>query len=435
MLVDHGPVYPMNGFVRLRFSGALDPDILEAALQTALRDHPLLTCIAQQRARHWYWIPSPAPIHVQKLATTPGPELPNLRPLDVCSEPGVRVYTCGDGQHTDLVLQAHHAASDGLGVLRFAEDLLVHYALASPELPTPPAPVRDNSRLRQRHRVGLTRAQFWWASLRQVRAWNGVLHYLMRTPHALTTSGPADDEASPGPLYPRSLNWQFNAQETASLRAAAGTRGVSLNDLLIHTLYSTIGARQPPPERATSPWIRVCVAVGFRPAGSVSAINHMSLAFLNRRASHVDDSPGFLQGIHREMRRIRRNKLGLAFLHSVALGRFVGGLSTMVRARQCQATAVLSNAGRLFDQSPLSNEDGKTCLGSTTLECVDFLPPIRPETNITLAAHTYAGALRLTLHYDAFALDSRQSQALLNDFVERLEGITHPSAPAPPPPR
>ncbi|MFC1765970.1 hypothetical protein ACFL6U_28320, partial [Planctomycetota bacterium] len=115
---------------------------------------------------------------------------------------------------------------------------------------------------------------------------------------------------------------------------------------------------------------------------------------------------------------------GLAFLLGVISSRWhIGGLPAQCQARRCQATAVFTNPGRLFDQSPLNNQQGQIALGSATLASVDFLAPIRRKTNIALAVHSYAGQLQFTLHDDPFSLTPQQSQALLDDFMERLQSM------------
>jgi hypothetical protein len=213
------------------------------------------------------------------------------------------------------------------------------------------------------------------------------------------------------------------------LLSNARQQGVTLNDLLVYTLFLVLAKHQEPPSKEPFPWLRVCVPTSFRPAGPdpLSAINQVSLAFLNRRSLDIKADRQFLQGIHQEMSKIKRHKLGIAFLLGLVVGRRkIGGMLSLCRARRCQATAVLSNPGRIYETSPLKNDQGKIALGSATLESIDFLTPVRPKTSIALATLSYAGQLQLTLHYDPFTLNASQSQALLDDFAKSLHETIRP---------
>jgi hypothetical protein len=147
----------------------------------------------------------------------------------------------------------------------------------------------------------------------------------------------------------------------------------------------------------------------------------VGLAFLNRRAKDMQSPTRFKKSIHREMQRIKTRKHALALTMGIALGRYLpGGVWQLCRARRCQATAVLTNPGPVFDRHPLLGPDGRVTLGSMVLESLDFLAPVRPKTNIALATCTYAGRLHITLHYDPFSIEAAQAQNILHDYLRDL---------------
>jgi len=433
MLVDHRPAYPMNILVRLRFSGGLDNVHLEAALSLAIQQHPMFTMTVQPRRRHWYWTPGHSAIHVQWLPDKPGEDFPALVPLDVNTKPGLRVLVCENTTHTNLIFQAHHATCDGLGLLGFIETLLIHYTRISPDLPNPPLPDPALRGLNMRHRFGLTRSQFFRAMLKQGAAWRSLFHYLRRDARPLLALAPAGDSAPPSTCYPRIRSHCLNTSQTRALLAHARQEGVTLNDILIHALFLTLQCHQDLPENDRSPWLRLCIPVNLRPAGTegLTAVNLVSHTFLNRRTRDVSAEDSFLQGIHKEMQAIRKGQQGLALPLGITFGHGLpGGLKKICYSRRCQATAVLTNPGRVFQQNPLCNEKHQIVLGNTRLESLDFVAPVRPRTNITLAAFTYADQLHFTLHYDAYTVSESLAQILCDDFVQRLLRRIEPVSPA-----
>jgi NRPS condensation-like uncharacterized protein len=423
MLVDHRPAYPMNILVRLRFSGGLDHVHLEKALSLAIGQHPMFTMTVQPRRRHWYWTPGHRAIHVQWLPDEPADDFPALAPLDVNTDPGLRVLACEDATRADLIFQAHHATCDGLGLLGFIETLLIHYARIHPDLPNPPAPAPDLAGLRMRHRFGLTRSQFFRAIMKQGAAWRSLFHYLRRDARPLLALAPAGDTAPPSGCYPRIRSPRLNRNQTGSLLAHARHAGVTLNDILIHALFLTLQCYQDLPENEPCPWLRMCIPVNLRPVGTegLTAVNLVSHTFLNRRTRDVSADASFLKGIHKEMQAIRRGQQGLALPLGITFGHALpGGLKKICYSRRCQATAVLTNPGRVFQKSPLCNKQHQIVLGNTILESLDFVAPVRPKTNITVAAFTYADQLNFTLHYDPHIVSESLAQILCDDFIQRL---------------
>ena len=73
------------------------------------------------------------------------------------------VYACGQSateDRTDLTVQLHHAACDGIGTMRFIEELLLSYAQQIGVTGLPPLPPLQPEKLRGRGRFGLNAWKF-----------------------------------------------------------------------------------------------------------------------------------------------------------------------------------------------------------------------------------------------------------------------------------
>ncbi len=81
---------------------------------------------------------------------------------------------------------------------------------------------------------------------------------------------------------------------------------------------------------------------------------------------------------------------------------------------------MLSNLGRPLLDVPLPRRDKKITVGQMTLERLEFLPPIRPQTTVAFGVLTYAERLHVDLHFDPRVLTVVESEELLDDFVRRV---------------
>ena len=79
---------------------------------------------------------------------------------------------------------------------------------------------------------------------------------------------------------------------------------------------------------------------------------------------------------------------------------------------------------RLFSLSQLSRCEGKVVTGGLKLERIDFLPPVRPKTNVAYGVLTYADRLSITQHYDSRVLSELKARRLLELYVAGLLSAT-----------
>lgn len=419
------PAYPWSCFNRLHFRGQLDRSKFEQVVRAILQRHPLLHAKARMRGRtHLEWIvEAPQPVIVWEKGPVGGP-FPPATHLDLLRETGIRFRVISDGCDSDLVIQFHHACCDGIGMFAFIHELLIAYALACGatgeglRLPT-----LDPEELAGRGKFGLAFGKLARMLPKQAVGLLGVRQFLMRSAIPIVPHEPADDNDAPSPQYPAILTGTLDTSQSATVLQTATRMGVRLNDLLAARLFLALVEWRSANPIPSDAWLRMMVPVNLRTQANhaMSAASLASLVFLDRRPLDCTDPERLLRSIHDEMSLILSHRLGFTFLFFSRLLNLVpGGLRRRSRDRRCAMTCILSNAGRIFADSPLPQQEGNLVAGNVRLMSFDSVAPIRPLTCISFAVTTYADQLSLTLHYDPSPLTSDQAADLLATFFRRL---------------
>ena len=342
--------------------------------------------------------------------------------MDLSVAPGLRLWLSESEKATDLVAQFHHASCDGLGAMAFLEDLLVAYALScGAGRDGTSLRMLDDERLVTRARFGLTAWSLVKLLPRQLVGLLGVRQFLARTPVPAEPCLPSEKDRPLPAEYPANLDRQLSIGETTALGEVARSQGVTINDLLIRDWFLAMGdwrGRRVP--QRESEWLRLTVPINLRTTGdrSLPAANVVSMVFLDRRAADFRDRSTLLQGVHREMSQIKDYRLGLTFVFALRAVRAIpGGLARMTSAGRCSATGVLTNCGVVLSPALLPVREGRVVAGDVVLELINCVAPIRPLTHVAMAVLTYAGRLRITLHYDPRVIGGERAAELLDTFV------------------
>ncbi len=433
LLADDRPGYPMNCFLRLRFRGGLDRPALEAAAQASLARHPLLSAVVRPAGRNrWQWAPVAVALPAVRWLDRPvGEGLPRVGPIDIRQESGLRVWAVGDRDRTDVTVQLHHVACDGMATLGFVAELLHGYAERIGVTGLPPLPPSRPEKLRGRGRFGLNAWRLLRILGRQAVGLIGVWNFAAHRPvPAGAQVSPQAARALPA-VYPATLSHEFAAEETIELRRSAKALAVPLNDLLARDLFLALEdwRRQDAPAKGRD-WLRLTVPMSLRsPADfDMPAANVVSMVFLDRRSAEMADGRRLLQGINAEMRQIKRLGLGLTFVMSLwAVRRLPGGLPRLTRKAGCSATGLLSNLGAVLADAPLPRQGGRIALGGAVLESIDAVGPLRRGTHTAFSVFTYAGRFCITLHYDPRAISPAGAGALLDAYARRVRQSARPS--------
>ncbi len=425
MLCDDRPSHPMTGILRLRFSGSLNRAAWEAAVALTVQRHVLLrSTVARGRWRRLRWVEHPGwcPTVVWDSAVNRY-GLPSMVGIDLRQEPGLRVWVVAGREGDEAVFQVHHACSDGLGVVRMAEDLLLGYAQ---QLGTREAgsalPTIDDRGLRQRGAPGLSVWSLLTTAHHQAVGLLGAWEFLSRSPVPLVPSSAALDETVPPSAFPCALTHTLDPDETRRLFEAAKSLGVTVNDLLVRDMFLAVAAWRTARDWGSGEdWLRFAVPVNLRRAEEerMPAANSVSLVFLDRRPADCADPERLLDGVRRQMQVIKRHRLGYTFVLSLGLARLLpGGMSSRTRAGKCQISGVFSNFGVVLARVPLPRRDGRLVCGNVVLEAADFVIPRRPHVDAAFSVCTYAGRLHVLLHADPRVVSEEAGRQLLLSFVQ-----------------
>ncbi|MCE9546082.1 MAG: hypothetical protein K8T25_11250, partial [Planctomycetia bacterium] len=382
------------------------------------------------RWRNWVWGEAPP----AAIYWNDGGE-PEQRYLDLTQESGLRIKVDIAGDTTLLLLQMHHSCCDGLGALKFIEDLLTYYAeevaraaagnFASDDEPMPVSDVPSAAaidRLKRRADFGLG-----WLGLilrfpLEIIGAIGTLEYFTHKPVPIRSTTGLRPHVS---LQPDRCMHQFTAEETKAMKATANEAGATLNDLLVRDLFLAFGdwLAQRDPEKSDK-HVRIMVPINLRTRhdGDLSATNVVAMVNVDRRPRRWKNLRRMLRILHWELAIVKRGRFGLTFIRSLQVSHYVfNKLSWLLPQDKCLTTCVLTNLGETWRHSKLAGTDGRLTAGNVTLRHMEVMAPVRPLTNLGIGVFTYAGRLGLTIHYNSQALTAEDAELLLAKFVARLK--------------
>ena len=430
MVLDHSPAYPMYSGRLMHFSGRLDHEAVEKALNGVWERQPLLRSQAVRNGRRLEWVPSekrPEVIWENADATSDALNVsgfPPMRPIDLFQEPGCRVYVVESERENwmKIFFQFHHSVSDGLGEMQILGDFVTLYAIAAGLIP-PETPLRplDFSKLPLTRRVGWTVSGYLRNLYHTVRMSIALL-FGRCNPLIPYTPKPQTEQTGLS-TFLQSL--QLTQDETRQYLQKAQKLGVTVNDLLLRDFFRTIDQWRVQekidfPKGST----RVLVPMSIRGPQheDLPSVNLVSYVFLDRNKREMAGDPQkLLKGIHRDMESIKHHDQKYVFVFDLYVGRILGILSLSLKRQRCWSTGILSNLGRVMGLAPVPrNEDGTIQLGSSRLEFIDAFPPFRRQTMIAFSALTYANALRLCMHYDQNFLTPADAEIFLAAFYKNL---------------
>jgi hypothetical protein len=125
---DDRPGYPTSCPFELNFSGVMDRQCFAKAWRTAVERHPLLRARIDDAGKWPVWQTADCPPPVVDWATADKPIADDhCQPIDIASGSGLKAWVRVSETTTRLRLRVHHACSDGAGVGRFLEDVLLAY--------------------------------------------------------------------------------------------------------------------------------------------------------------------------------------------------------------------------------------------------------------------------------------------------------------------
>lgn len=428
MLADDRPAHPMQFFCRLWFAGAIDRHRFMGAASEAINRHRLLNATVARIGRCWCWVPSDkVEPELNWFATEPLDTMPAARWIDLESSPGLRITVRQGQSRADVVFHFHHACCDGTGAMQYIHDLLVLYSNANQhEARKVTLDALDEQKLLSRETFGLSRWDRLKLTRKQLVGVAGIRQFFSRSPQPLVPHEVEPDQSELPPAYPTVLVHEFDQQQTTSIKQRAMEIGVSMNDLLVGSLFLAITSWRSENRLGDErDWLRMSVPVSMRQFGSESipAANFVSMIFLDRRGLDCEQPEELVRGIRDEMDLIKRNQLGFTFpLTLQAFKLLTGGVKRAINAKTCSASGLVTNVGTILARSPLPRHEGKLMINGLLLDRVEIGAPNRPYQCVAFSLLIYGGRLALCTQYDSRVLDKAQASGLLGAYVERLLG-------------
>lgn len=427
MLLDDTPEYPMDPVFVLNFSERLDWTLARHALLETIERHPMLRRRAHRGFARLFWVSTRRAPEIEYIDADENPDafnasgFPNVRRLDLYSEPGLRVcyYESKRENRSRLLLQFHHAVSDGMGILAFINDWSTLYSQSVGGLPSETRlPGVNEETLKERYQIGWNRRAYYrnyW------HTWRSTRRFAFRFPRPLIPTPPFS-KMGLEKEYPFARTLTLSSEETARYIQLAKKSGVTVNDALLCDYFLALDEwLRKVKGDARRGLLRVMAPINMRTSrheGSPLA-NIVSAVFPNRsRRELTRGRKEVLKSIAEEMRWVKEREQRYDFLLILkALHAFPGLLTLFLKMAVCRTSAVLSNLGRILDDSPLPRDsEGRLLLGAARLDGIDATSPIRYKTSLAVVALTYAGRLSLTARYDARLIPDEEARAFMDIY-------------------
>ena len=425
--------YPSRIVQEFRFKGSVNREFLEESVREVASKHPLLTALVDDRSfrsPRWQINGSKTlPIHWHRRCALSFK--PVLRRFDITREAAAELHVVEGSDRWNLLLNISHAICDGVASCSLIHDILLVYdnkfqkkhpiRTPNPKL----LPKRNHFGLSLRKKVALMPAQITGLILAFTLV-RRKISPLVPSPHSRANQT-------------RSENGQFIVSKKLEpirynlLKELAENQSKSVNDCCLAFLHAAIGVwRKRKGVDSPKDWIRISVPKNLRSESdrNLPACNALSIAPIDRQSRGLSNRRRLLQRAHEDMVFVKKGMLSLTFLAVLWIHRLrPKGIQRMCRRNICRTTAVLSNIGRVFKNSPLLDANQKLQVHNAILESVITAAPIRPQTNATLFLSEYAKELRMDLNYDPVSLNESDAEELLDDFIAEIDGTLEEQGP------
>jgi NRPS condensation-like uncharacterized protein len=413
------PDYPSVFSIRLECRGSLDREAFQRAFQLAIARHPFLSArIERDRHERPIWVAGePAPIRWTDDSSSANKE---LMASNSCAR--LQAQVSRDGDKTVLSFAFHHVAVDGMGAFQFITDLMVAYAHGcSGDAGQPPWRPLDRELLRDRDGHRLFNRKIKVVDL--IRVARVSLPLLFRRAAVVSDRGKRPEPGCPDSSAPDFLVHTLTVHETAKLSRVARKLSVRVHDLLVRDYFIMLVDWNRNTSESRRP-IRVLVPTNLRRKEDyrMPAANVFGYTFLSRRSGDCEHRARLLDSIRSQMAAIKRSKWGL--YHEAGLRMFCiwpAVLRWSLNRKWPFATAIFTNLNAGFDHIPLPWRDGRRVAGDLVLETGYGAGPISPETRVSVAVHSYAGRMSISMRCDKQSFDAQQQRALLKAYLDQVQ--------------
>ena len=431
-LLDDRSDYPMTYSSHIFFTGSIQKQPFLAALEEALRLHPLLCAHirpAKQGKLCWVQPPTAQP-HIcwgpldQPIAFRDG------EAIDLGNEVGLRLWVRSDDENdpaatSQLVLQFHHACCDGTGAHRFIGDLLAAYGKRTATGPLPEPATYDEQLLKRRRGKLADEAEFGTFSTAFRSAVGEGVNVFGKRIQPLATLRHTATQDDADTTFPGVVSLSFDRHQHQQLRDTARRMGGMLNDLLMAEMFQTIRSWNLNQGGRERHHMRIMMPSDMRgkqdfamPAANMTLYN-----FVTRRNADCADNLALLKGIREETARIQHEQRGRRFVDGIMLAKYVPGLlPLLLGGKRCLSTVTLSNMGdptrRFLAKFPRQN--GKLVAGNLTLEHLAGVSPLRPRTRASISVVNLYRKLHINVRCDPNTMTIDDARSFLDLYGARL---------------
>jgi NRPS condensation-like uncharacterized protein len=428
MQADDRPHYPMCFVITMDFFGQLQRPAFEAAIRQTLDRHRILQCLMEHSKKNrlcWVHHPELFPyLNWGKLGEQldcPQGDYINLR-----NEIGLRIWVRQGAERVEITFYFHHSCVDGIAAHRFMGDFAANYTnQLSPDQPAKLNELRPEllkTRTRRQHLAGQS-------SDHPHTRWYAIKYLMKMTILGTDAIRRPRRKYSAELLSPRfGVYWQrFDQDDYKRLRDAAIQLGVTVNDILVAQTFRTLFAwNEKQSKNGRRREVRILMPVDLRNRGDdvMPCTNMASYNFLTRHPRQMEGDPvKFLQAIRKETAEIKARGMGSAFIDAIeraATRNFY--LRMALPSFRCTATVVLTNVGDPTRRwtATLPRTKGEVHCHDLRLDDMTGCPPLRPNTNVTIAITTYLRRLTVGFRCDPHFYTQQDTEEILQHYMEGI---------------
>ena len=428
------PRSPMVIRVVLRLTGECQPDLYVQTLQRAIERHPMLSCRLQKINRPWCWVSgTPEPIVISRRSGSVF-DLENgsvIKSIDLTQSAGLHTSIVVQDDGVKVVMDVHHAVTDGNGMRQVVTDWfhLYHCAVTGSPLKLP---VVDPDRLAKRH-VFPQPAAIAPISLKQalINIWATIRGRTSRWEVTQRRDGQPPDATS---SY--CVEIILSDAQGDQLRERMAAWNVKLNDLVMVGAMSTYTKLAPPGPNQHRVTVLNPIDLRLPSDRTLSATNRFGIAFMRRPRAECLNPVAILRGIHDEMTYVRSNYVGVEFVKGlVTASKIPGGIDIFRRigfftpSMQWTCLGDVSRGGKRL----IPWKDGMPISGNLQLATATGFAPCADNVPVSIATCEANKRVTLTVRSSPRFLSMDETRKFAETLVHSLCTFELPddSSPAP----
>lgn len=422
MFVDDQPRYPMTFVVQFDFSGQIDRELFQQAVDQALERHPMLRAMVQpaKSSRDCWVLPESSRCEVvwggleDKIDIEGSGVYINLR-----EEKGVRCYVQHDDEKAIFTSIFHHSSADGIGAYQFLGDILLIYSRNFDD-DCPDLVPLDGSDLRKRMKASIA-SDLLLESLKPV---SEKLQHSEAQP-LVPQQGSSKQKSPPFP-FPEFQAHVFDKNEYRELRLKAQENGQNVNDLLLESLLTALCSwNEMQGVEVSEKDFCILMPLDLRDADQpvFSATNVVTSSFIRRSAAEIKNRSELSKSLREEVVKVKHSRHRSEFTRLLLQSPLK--LEEAVHSYDnegCLSTAIFSNAGDPTKRflADLPRKRGVVQCGNLVLDDLSGASPIRKLSRLVVNVFTYRRQLKICMRFDPQSFSAEDGVAFQKHFVACL---------------